>query len=111
MGFHQILWLYGDQNECTEAGGSNFFVIWRRKGDGRKELITAPLDDKIILDGVTRRSCLELAAERLSSDLEVVERKFTISEVIQASAEGRLLEAFVSGTAVSFLSLPSAKKM
>lgn len=102
MGFHQTLWLYGDRDECTEAGGSNFFVVWKRRADGKKELITAPLDDKIILDGVTRRSCLDLARERLSSDLEVVERKFTISEMIEASAEGRLLEAFVSGTAVSF---------
>lgn len=110
MGFHQILWLYGDQNECTEAGGSNFFVAWKRKGDGKKELITAPLDDKIILDGVTRRSCLDLATKRLSSDVEVVERKFTISEIIEASAEGRLLEAFVSGTAVSFPTLSFLKK-
>ncbi|KAE8316101.1 hypothetical protein RU639_003155 [Aspergillus parasiticus] len=97
-GFHQILWLYGDQGECTEAGGSNFFVVWRRK-DGKKEIITAPLDDRLILDGVTRRSCLDLAKERLGDEFEVTERKYGINELIEAEAEGRLLESFAAGTA------------
>lgn len=99
-GFHQILWLYGTQGECTEAGASNFFVVWKRK-DGKKELITAPLDDKLILDGVTRRSCLELARERLAGELEVTERKYTIAEMVEADAEGRIIESFAAGTAVS----------
>lgn len=100
QGFHQVLWLYGEEGECTEAGGSNFFVVWKRK-DGRKELITAPLDDRLILDGVTRRSCLELARERLGGEIEITERKFTIHEVMEAAAEDRLLESFSAGTAVS----------
>ncbi|KAI9045592.1 branched-chain amino acid aminotransferase II [Aspergillus affinis] len=97
-GFHQILWLYGSQGECTEAGGSNFFVVWKRK-DGRKELVTAPLDDRLILDGVTRRSCLELAKERLGDQVEVSERKFTIDELFEAAAENRIVESFAAGTA------------
>lgn len=101
QGFKQVLWLYGEQGECTEAGGSNFFVVWRRKGDGRTELITAPLEDGLVLDGVTRRSCLELARERMGREVEVVERKFAIADVIEASEEGRLLECFVAGTGVS----------
>lgn len=130
-GFHQILWLYdpaatvgggvcgagagagagaGDDDdasaderaECTEAGASNFFVVWRRPEDGRRELLTAPLDDKLILDGVTRRTCLDLARERLADDnLVVTERKYTIAELVRADAEGRILEAFAAGTAVS----------
>jgi branched-chain amino acid aminotransferase len=102
QGFHQILWLYGPDGDCTEAGGSNFFVIWKRK-DGKKELITAPLDDNLILEGVTRRSCLELAKERLADELVVTERKFTIGEVMEAAAEGRIIESFAAGTAVSFI--------
>ncbi|KAF7591438.1 hypothetical protein BBP40_001540 [Aspergillus hancockii] len=98
LGFHQVLWLYGEQGECTEAGGSNFFVVWRRK-DGKKELVTAPLDDRLILDGVTRRSCLELVQERLGDEMVVTERKYTIGELVEAAAEGRLLEAFAAGTA------------
>ncbi|KAJ6783304.1 hypothetical protein PWT90_02539 [Aphanocladium album] len=97
-GYHQILWLYGAQGECTEAGASNFFILWKRK-DGKKELITAPLDDKLILDGVTRRSAVEVARERLAGEVEVTERKYTIDELIEADAEGRILESFAAGTA------------
>ncbi|KAK4113567.1 branched-chain amino acid aminotransferase II [Canariomyces notabilis] len=97
-GFTQILWLYGPEGYCTEAGASNFFVVWRSK-EGRLELVTAPLDDKLILDGVTRRSVVELARERLAGELEVVERRYTIDEVLEADREGRLVEAFAAGTA------------
>ncbi|KAF4943364.1 hypothetical protein FSARC_14940 [Fusarium sarcochroum] len=97
-GYHQVLWLYGQDRQCTEAGGCNFFVVWRRK-DGKTELVTAPLDDKTILDGLTRRSCLELAKDRLGEEIEVTERNFTITEIAQAAAEGRLLESFAAGTA------------
>lgn len=100
QGYHQVLWLYGPNGDCTEAGGSNFFVIWKRK-DGKKELVTAPLDDQLILNGVTRRSCLDLAKERLSDELEITERKFNINELQEAASEGRLLEVFAAGTAVS----------
>lgn len=100
-GFHQILWLYGEEGLCTEAGASNFFVVWKNKETGKTELVTAPLGDKIILDGVTRRSVLQLVRERCAGDIEVVERKYTIDEVIEADSEGRLVECFASGTAVS----------
>jgi branched-chain amino acid aminotransferase len=99
-GFHQILWLYGKDGECTEAGASNFFVVWKTP-EGKTQLVTAPLDDRLILDGVTRRSVLALVKERLAGEVEVVERKYTIDEVLKAGAEGRLVESFASGTAVS----------
>lgn len=109
QGFDQILWLLGQDCQVTEAGASNFFVVWRTRA-GAVQLVTAPLTDRIILDGVTRRSILELARERLTgagarlaggecAPLEVVERKFGMGEVAEAAAEGRLLEAFVAGTA------------
>lgn len=90
----------------TEAGASNFFVVWRNR-EGTLELITAPLDGKIILDGVTRRSILQLARERLTDGsrgvekLNIVERTFTMDEVADAVKEGRMVEAFAAGTAVS----------
>jgi branched-chain amino acid aminotransferase len=99
-GFHQILWLYGKNGECTEAGASNFFVVWKTR-EGKTQLVTAPLDDRLILDGVTRRSVLALAKERLAGKVEIVERKYTIDEVLEAGSEGRLIESFASGTAVS----------
>ena len=98
-GFDQVLWLLGKSCDITEAGASNFFVIWRTNG-GKLQLVTAQLDDKIILDCVTRKSILQLAKERLEGNLEVVERKFTMYEVEEAVEEGRLLEAFAAGTAV-----------
>lgn len=100
-GFSQILWLYGPEGHCTEAGASNFFVLWRARDTGRLQLVTAPLDDRLILDGVTRRSVLQLARERLTAELDVVERKYTIDEVLDADRDGRLVEAFAAGTAVS----------
>ena len=103
-GFDQVLWLLGKDCDVTEAGASNFFVVWRTS-KGRLQLVTAPLDDQVILDGVTRRSVLQLAKERLRGDLEIVERKYTMREVENAAEEGRLLEAFATGTAVCFLDL------
>ncbi|KAF2491242.1 branched-chain amino acid aminotransferase II [Lophium mytilinum] len=100
QGFDQILWLFGEKCNVTEAGASNFFVVWKTK-EGKTQLVTAPLGEKIILDGVTRRSVLELARTRLEKggELEVVERKYDMFELEEAYNEGRLIECFVSGTA------------
>ncbi|KAF7560132.1 hypothetical protein G7046_g4022 [Stylonectria norvegica] len=98
MGFIQTLWLFGPNDTVTEAGASNFFVILQNAATGRPELITPPLGD-IILDGVTRKSVLGLAKERLDQDVDVSERELTMKELVQASEENRLLEAFVTGTA------------
>ncbi|KAK1771128.1 branched-chain amino acid aminotransferase [Phialemonium atrogriseum] len=100
-GYGQILWLYGPEGYCTEAGASNFFVVWRAREaeGGRLQLVTAPLDDRLILDGVTRRSVVQLARERLAGEIDVVERKYTVDELVEARKEGRLVEAFAAGTA------------
>jgi branched-subunit amino acid aminotransferase/4-amino-4-deoxychorismate lyase len=102
-GYHQVLWLLN--GTVTEAGASNFFVVWKTK-EGKTELVTAPLGDKIILDGITRRSILQLVRERLADNksglepVDVVERQFTMDDLAEAIAEGRLIEAFAAGTAV-----------
>lgn len=107
QGFHQILWLFGEEGVVTEAGASNFFVVWRTR-EGKLQLVTADLKEQIVLDGVTRRSVLELARERLAAgssfdsgleSVEVVERKYNINEIVEAANEGRLVEAFGAGTA------------
>jgi branched-chain amino acid aminotransferase len=98
-GFHQNLWLFGDNDEVTEVGTMNFFAAIKNK-DGQKELMTSPLDGTI-LEGVTRDSVLALARERLEPEgWKVSERKFTMAELAEASDEGRLLECFGAGTAV-----------
>jgi len=94
-GFSQILWLFGEKHYVTEVGTMNVFVYWINES-GEKELITAPLDGTI-LPGVTRDSLLQLT--RAWNEFKVSERPFTMGEMTKAINEGRLLEAFGSGTA------------
>ncbi|KAI1434051.1 branched-chain amino acid aminotransferase [Xylaria sp. CBS 124048] len=99
-GFQQNLWLFGPEQYITEVGTMNLFVAMKNKETGKKELVTAPLDGTI-LPGVTRDSILSLAREKLVPEgWTVSERKITMSELHQASTEGRLVEVFGSGTAV-----------
>lgn len=90
LGYTQVLWLDGVNREyIDEVGTMNvFFVI-----DG--ELITPALEGSI-LPGVTRDSVINLAK---SFGLKVTERKLSINEVYAAAKEGKLNEAFGSGTA------------
>ncbi|KAL1845264.1 hypothetical protein VTK73DRAFT_777 [Phialemonium thermophilum] len=98
-GFQQNLWLFGPEQYVTEVGTMNFFVALRDRETGQRELVTAPLDGTI-LEGVTRDSVLALARERLvPQGWRVSERKYTMAELDEAAREGRLLEAFGSGTA------------
>ncbi|KAL5343970.1 aminotransferase [Aspergillus crustosus] len=105
QGFDQVLWLFGDDRQVTEAGASNFFIVWENAETGKRELVTAPLENQLILPGVTRRSVLELARSRLNQSVgdltpvDVVEKTFTISDVEKAWKEGRIVESFVCGTA------------
>ena len=98
-GFQQNLWLFGDDEYITEVGTMNMFAALVNKQTGQKELVTAPLDGTI-LEGVTRDSVLALARERLAPEGWMIsERKFTMRELAEAAAEGRLIEAFGAGTA------------
>ena len=92
-GYNQVLWLLGEECLVTEAGASNFFVLWRTR-EGRLQMVTAPLGDGVILEGVTRQSVLDIVREKLAGEVEVVERKYTMHELVLAAEEGRLIEAF-----------------
>jgi branched-chain amino acid aminotransferase len=98
-GFQQNLWLFGEEEYVTEVGTMNMFAAIKDKVTGQNELVTAPLDGTI-LEGVTRDSVLHLARERLAPQGWVIsERKYTMQELANASADGRLIEAFGAGTA------------
>ncbi|EGN94184.1 hypothetical protein SERLA73DRAFT_188784 [Serpula lacrymans var. lacrymans S7.3] len=104
QGYDQVLWLFGEEKNITEAGAMNFFVVVQRD-DGDMDVITAPLDGTI-LPGVTRASCLIIAAdpsfqEKYKLRLHIHERTFTMKELMQWSEQGKLVEAFCVGTAVS----------
>ncbi|KAL8697166.1 MAG: hypothetical protein Q9201_007275, partial [Fulgogasparrea decipioides] len=47
-GYHQNLWLFGDEEFVTEVGTMNFFACVRERGSGKKMLWTAPLDGTIL---------------------------------------------------------------
>jgi len=89
-GFTQVLWLDGVEGRYIEEVGTMniFFFIGA-------ELITPALDGSI-LAGVTRASVIEMAREW---GVKTVERRISIDEVFEASANGTLKEAFGTGTA------------
>jgi branched-chain amino acid aminotransferase len=98
-GFHQNLWLFGEEEYITEVGTMNLFCAWKDAKTGQPTLITAPLDGTI-LEGVTRDSILALARERLEPQgWKVEERKHTMQELSDAVDENRILEVFGAGTA------------
>eukprot|EP00092_Neocalanus_flemingeri_P002612 GFUD01002799.1.p1 GENE.GFUD01002799.1~~GFUD01002799.1.p1 ORF type:complete len:420 (-),score=100.16 GFUD01002799.1:193-1452(-) len=94
-GCEQVLWVFGEDQEVTEVGAMNIFIVLKTAGGC--ELVTPPLSSGTVLPGVTRRSIIELAQTK--PGLTVVERRITLSEIMTAKAEGRLVEMFGSGTA------------
>ena len=89
-GYQQVIWTDDTNHEyIEEAGAMNIFV---RIND---TLITGPTSDRI-LDGITRKSIIELAK---SEGIPVEVRKITVSEVVEAAKNGALKEMFGAGTA------------
>ena len=90
-GYDQLLWLDAQDFEyIQEVGTMNIFF----KIDGK--FITPDLSGSI-LSGITRMSVIDLLR---SKGFEVTERPITISEIMEASKNGTLEEAFGTGTAV-----------
>ena len=90
-GYDQVLWLDAhDFSYIQEAGTMNLFF----KING--EFIT-PSIEGTILSGITRMSVIELLESKVC---KVTERPISIEEIIEASKNGALEEAFGTGTAV-----------
>ena len=89
-GFTQVLWLDATERRYIEEVGTMniFFII----GD---EVVTPPLSGSI-LPGITRDSVLQLVRDW---GHKVVERPVAIDEILAASTNGSLKEAFGTGTA------------
>jgi len=86
----QVLWLDGiEQRYIEEVGSMNVFF---KVGD---EVITPALNGSI-LDGITRRSVIDLLKVW---GIPVTERKISIDELSEAHRNGKLTEAFGTGTA------------
>lgn len=90
LGYTQVLWLDGVHRKyIEEVGTMNVFFIIDNK-------IVTPALQGSILSGITRMSSIELLR---CWGYEVEERPLSIDEVAQAYDEGRLQEAFGTGTA------------
>jgi len=89
-GYQQVIWTDDKTHQyIEEAGAMNIFM---RIGD---TLITAPTSDRI-LDGITRKSLIEIAKDE---GISVEVRKISINELVEASENGSLKEMFGAGTA------------
>ena len=84
-GYHQVIWTDDNSHEyIEEAGAMNIFV---RIGD---TLITAPTNDRI-LDGITRKSILQIAEdEGITTEV----RKISVTEIVEAAKNGAVERAF-----------------
>lgn len=89
-GYTQVLWLDGVERKYIEEVGTMnvFFVI-------DNEVVTPNLQGSI-LGGITRMSCIELLN---FWGIKVTERQISIDEISRASDDGKLQEAFGTGTA------------
>ncbi|MEM5566798.1 branched-chain amino acid aminotransferase [Psychroserpens sp. AS72] len=89
-GYQQVIWTDADTHTfLEEAGTMNVFF---RIND---TLITAPISDRI-LDGVTRKSLIQLAKD---NNINCEVRPIKVTEIVEASKNGTLKEIFGAGTA------------
>ena len=91
-GYDQVLWMDGfDFRYAEEIGTMNvFFII--------DNVVLTPALNRTILDGVTRDSSIQILR---GYGLIVKETKVDLDEILKASNEGKLQDAFGTGTAAS----------
>ncbi|MEG0314689.1 MAG: branched-chain amino acid aminotransferase [Erysipelotrichaceae bacterium] len=89
-GYTQVLWLDGVERKYVEEVGTMNVMF---KVDG--EIYTAPIDGTV-LPGVTRNSCIALLKDW---GYTVHEEHFTIDFLMEAAKNGKLEEAWGTGTA------------
>ena len=90
MGFDQCLWLDAETKKYVEEVGSMniFFVI--------DNTVVTPMLDGSILPGITRNSALTVLRKY---GYKVEERHISVEELFEANKNGKLNEAFGTGTA------------
>lgn len=90
-GFDQVLWLDAvEKKNIEEMSGMNFFAVYGEK-------IKTPALTETILNGITRKSIIELARHQ---GLEVEETTMNVNELLEDIKSGACTEAFACGTAV-----------
>ncbi|MGI4870998.1 MAG: branched-chain amino acid aminotransferase [Janthinobacterium lividum] len=92
QGYQQLLWTDASEHQYVEESGTmNVIFLLDNK-------VVTPALSTSILDGITRRSVLQLARDW---GLPVEERKVSSLELVDAVQQGRLQEAFGVGTAAT----------
>ena len=89
-GFSQVLWLDGVERKYIEEVGSMNVMF---KIDGT---IVTPKLTGSVLPGITRKSCIEILKDW---GYKVEERLLSVDELIKSAEDGKLEEAFGTGTA------------
>lgn len=98
LGCDQTMWLDArDHKSVEEMSGMNFFAVVKGA------LVTPPLSDSI-LDGITRRSLIELARFK---GIKVSEERIDIDNLFSMIKSGECSEAFVCGTAAVLVPIAS----
>ena len=89
-GYDQIIWTDAATHQYVEEAGTMnlMFII-------HGALVTAPTGDTI-LDGVTRKSVIQIAKDW---GVEVQERLLSVKELVEGISSGAVTEAFGAGTA------------
>lgn len=89
-GYSQVLWLDGVHRKYIEEVGA-MNVMFKVNG----KILTPDLNGSV-LDGITRRSCIQLLKDW---GYEVEERRISAEELFTAAESGELEEAWGTGTA------------
>ena len=92
QGYQQLIWTDAQEHKYIEEAGT-MNVIFHI---GNK--IITPKSSDTILDGITRKSVMEIAKDW---GYETEERKVSIAEIIEAIENGELKDAFGAGTAAT----------
>ena len=89
-GYSQVLWLDGVHRKYIEEVGA-MNVMFKVAG----KILTPDLNGSV-LDGITRRSCIQLLKDW---GYEVEERRISAEELFEAAKKGTMEEAWGTGTA------------
>lgn len=95
-GFDQVLWTDPETHQYVEeTGTTNFFAVWKDK-------VVTPEISETLLDGITRKSVIELLE---SFGTPVEERPLSVSELKNAIRNQEIRELFITGTAATLINL------
>jgi len=97
-GFRQLIWTDSNEHKYIEEAGTMnvMFVI--------NDILITPFIGDTILNGITRKSVVEIAKDW---GVEVQERKIEVNEIFEALKNDTLTEAFGAGTAATIAPISS----